>query len=72
MFAHNPLVLSAVAAPFLAAGAYKLTKAELANETLIKKPRDRETDLKKYKEDQHGEYKAFGVEALEEVLDRVA
>ena len=60
--------MSAVAAPLLGAAAYKLTKVELADEPILKMNPEREEYLKKYKADQHGEYKDFAQDTLEEVL----
>lgn len=70
-FAGNPLAVSAIAAPLLGAAAYKLTKVELTDEPILKINPEREEYLKKYKADQHGEYKDFAQDAVEEVLDHL-
>ncbi|KAK5952260.1 hypothetical protein OHC33_006733 [Knufia fluminis] len=70
-FANNPLAVSAAAAPLLGAAAYKFTKVELTNDTFLKMNPEREEYLKKYKADQHGEFKDFAQDTLEEVLDHL-
>lgn len=59
------------AVPLLAVGAYKLTKLEMTDETILKTNPEREEYLQQYKADQKGEYKDFGLDTLEEVLEKV-
>lgn len=63
--------MSLAAAPLLAVGAYKLTKVEMADDTILKMNPEKEEYLKQYHEDQKGEYKDFGLDTLEEVLEKV-
>ena len=67
-FTNNPLAVSAVAAPFLGAAAWAITKTELTDEPIMKITPEREEYFKKYKDDQHGEYKDFFCDAAEELV----
>jgi len=68
---NNPLAVSAVAAPFLGAAAYYMYKVETDNSPILKVTPEREEYLKRYKQDQHGEYKDFITGAAEELVGAV-
>lgn len=65
-------MLGAIAMPLLGYGAYKLTKAELTDDTILKLSPEKEEYLKTRDLHRHEEYKDFGQDFLEEVLDHVA
>lgn len=65
---NNPLAVSAVAAPFLGAASYFMYKVETDETPILKVNPEREEYLKKYRDDQHGEYKDFFEAAAEELV----
>lgn len=70
---RNGVVMAAAAAPFLGYAAYALTKAEIADEPILKVDDTKKREyLQQRDTDRHGEYKDFGLDTLEEVLDKVA
>lgn len=68
---QNPLVVAAIAAPLLAAGAYKITEKEITNEPFMKMTAEQEQYLDKHVQGQHETYKDFAGDLLEEALEHV-
>lgn len=64
-------MLGALAAPLLGYGAYKLTKAEVTDEPILKMNPHREEYLKMRDENRHGEYKDLVNDTVEEILDHI-
>lgn len=64
-------MLGALAVPFLGYGAYKLTKSELTDEPILKTNPEREQYLMQRDDHRHGEYKDFGQDLVEEILEHV-
>ena len=65
-------MLGAIAMPLLGYGAYKLTKAEMTDDTILKISPEKEEYLKNRDMNRHDEYKDFGMDTLEEVLEHIA
>lgn len=63
--------MAAIAAPLLAAGAYKITEKEITNEPFMKVKQEQEDYLQQHTQDRHETYKDFGGDMLEEVLEHV-
>ncbi|KAK5104592.1 hypothetical protein LTS08_002483 [Lithohypha guttulata] len=71
--ARNNLVLAAAATPFLGYAAYKLTKAELTDEPILKVDDSKRQEYLKQRDlDRHGEYKDLGLDTMEEILEKAA
>lgn len=68
---QNPLVMAAIAAPLLAAGAYKITEKEITNEPFMKVKQEQQDYLQEHTDNRHETYKEFGNDFVEEVLEHV-
>lgn len=70
---RNTLMQGVLAAPLLGYGAYKLTKAELTDEPILKVDDEKKQQYLQQRDmDRHGEFKDFGADAFEEVLGKLA
>lgn len=70
---QNPVVVAAIAAPLLAAGAYKITEKEITNEPFLKMKSSQDQDeyYQKYTDDRHETYKELGNDTVEEILEHL-